>query len=272
MPSITAPLTLNILSITAATSIAFIVNWQSPLSGARPSGPCDPAARAPARLFAAAPPIPSPRGFNETLRPCAAFLVGFPFRSAPLRAPSLALNLMFEALFLIHERPPGLARSPSVRSALLFFAEALEHSDRSHDTTKLFDHSFLGNPFELSQSIKIAQITHRSHDSVRALFDCTEATNMFQKSSKCDESLYFGQIVANISDQHGVPDHALSVLSFLVNRSLPPPSKPMDRLAQTMRVVRIPQMNVKAKGSIAPAVNDRIDSEQHFHGDEIILS
>ena len=223
-PSADEPFSENIVNILAACDVVFLINGRSPLTGARVSAP---------------PPINSLKHpilvrairasylykiySTMNLPPYFAFRVGFAISLVLMEIDACySCRIMFELVYLLHSELPLLTRSPIVRNAVLFFAETLERSDRYYHACLVFDNYFLSNINDSSSAASaIAQIAQRNGDTVRAAFFYTESIKKLIQERKYDESLYLGQIIAQIYVDNGLLYLALSILSYLLKNTYP---------------------------------------------------
>lgn len=210
----------NVVRYLAAADVELIVNGRSPFT-------CQ-------RISTTPPYIANHPILNRVLRasylyeayktlelpPFFAFRIGFAAALAAIDIDSyFSCDLMFEIIRMVYLKMPDLVRSPAIRSAVLFFAETLERSDRYYHASLILDNYFLSDVNDSTSATAIAQIAQRNGDTVRACFFYSESLKSLIIQQRIDESLYIGQILAQIYFENGMFHLAISILSFLLRNA-----------------------------------------------------
>ncbi|EAY08958.1 hypothetical protein TVAG_486050 [Trichomonas vaginalis G3] len=221
MPDLEVEYKENIVNYLAAADIELVANGRSPFT-------CQRLSTKPPIVLSNHPIL------NRVLRasylwdayktknfpPFFAFRIGFAAALAAIDIDSyFSCDVMFEIIRLVYLKMPDLVRSPAVRSAVLFFAETLERSDRYYHASLVLDNYFLSDVNDSTSATAIAQIAQRNGDTVRACFFYSESLKSLITQQRIDESLYIGQILAQIYFENGMFHLAISVLSFLLRNS-----------------------------------------------------
>lgn len=221
IPALESPSPPGMLAYLSMIDLEFILSGRSPLTCQRICGPqLISGINHPALIRSNRYSSLYQFYIQNDLPPYIAFRCGFAIAVSIADArPDVSCQIIFESLCLIHQSLPQLARSPIVRSAVLFFAESLERYERYYYAALLFDNYFLSDPTDSSSASAIAQIAQRNRDMIRSVFHYTESVKSLIQQNKCDESLYIGQIISSIFSDSGLDYLAISTLSFLLRRS-----------------------------------------------------
>ena len=217
-PTISTPIPDNIVAILSLSDLEIALNGRSPLTFERLSRE----------------PIITPP-FDRQFRACALYHMysknSLPpyisFRTAFALAvnlsdtipdmTSLALSILFEALYGLIDAIPKMTLLECVRNSFLLFGEMLDRLDRYYYSAYAFDAYFLFNP-DFSTSSNIAQICQHKGDMVRAVFHLNQTMKLYISTNKADEALYISQVISQIYNDYGMYYDSLSLLTYLLHK------------------------------------------------------
>lgn len=129
---------------------------------------------------------------------------------------SLAVDFLFEGLYILLYTYPQMLRLDFVRNVILYFAELLEKQDRYYYSSLLFDTFYLSKQSDIKHSNEIALICQKNSDTVRAVFYFTQSMKNLVNEGKTDEALYLAQVLSAIYDEYGDNESPISILSYLL--------------------------------------------------------
>ena len=134
------------------------------------------------------------------------------------RNPQLALNILFEGIYILLSKLP-LNMSSIVRSTYLLLGEMFDRLNSYYYTALMIDNFFLTDIKDATYSITLGRIAARNNDYLRSTYHYIQSLKHYISKKQSDESLYIAQLVATVYAENGLNHLAISLLSALLYKT-----------------------------------------------------
>ncbi|OHT06893.1 hypothetical protein TRFO_24998 [Tritrichomonas foetus] len=130
--------------------------------------------------------------------------------------PSLAIDFIYEGIFLVMHFYPQLNYSTPIQSAYFLMGELFNNINKYYLCCMSFDNAINLCQINHYLSAKAASIAMKNMDAVRAVFHYLSTIKQFISANQKEEYLYTTQMVVSIYVEHDLTTEAIQLISYII--------------------------------------------------------